>query len=223
MSLRRAPGLKRYETAWTWLHKLRRAMVKPGRDRLSGIIEVDETFIGGEEPGVRGRQTETKALVVVPGEVDGRGIGRIRMQRVPDASATSLLAFVEDVVERGSTVVTDGWGGYAELSNLGYTHEAKVLRGRGNRLRPNCCHESTGLFLISSGGYWELTRQLLHQGTWISILMNSTFTSIEGSPGAVESCSTAYSNKPFRWIRHHTGNSYGVPMPNPKFPVVTPR
>src|SRR5208282_2790411 len=63
LGLQRALGLGSYQTAWTWLHKLRRAMVRPGRDRLAGRVEVDETYIGGLEERVRGRQTETKALV----------------------------------------------------------------------------------------------------------------------------------------------------------------
>lgn len=130
-SLQRALGLTSYQTAWTWLHKLRRAMVRPGRDRLSGIIEVDETMIGGEEEGAHGRQTETKALVVIAAQVDGTRIGRIRMRRAPDASSATLLGFVQDVIEPGSTVVTDGWSGYARLSDLGYKHEVKVLRGKG--------------------------------------------------------------------------------------------
>lgn len=130
MSLQRLLGLRRYETAWTWLQKLRRAMVRPGRDRLSGVIEVDETFVGGEEEGVRGRQTESKALVIIAAQVDGTGIGRIRMRCIPDATSGSLLSFVQDVIEPGSTVVTDGWSGYARLSSQGYKHEVKVLRGK---------------------------------------------------------------------------------------------
>src|ERR1039457_2142226 len=112
LGMQRVLGLGSYKTAWTWLHKLRRAMVRPGRDRLSGTIEVDETYIGGPEEGARGRQTETKALVVIAAEEDGAGIGRIRMRRIADASAESLLPFVEEAVEPGSTVHTDGWLGY---------------------------------------------------------------------------------------------------------------
>src|SRR5438270_7733969 len=77
--LQQVLGLGSYETAWTWLHKLRRAMVRPGRDRLTGRVEVDEAYIGGVEEGVRGRQTEKKALIAVAAEENGEGIGRIRM------------------------------------------------------------------------------------------------------------------------------------------------
>lgn len=140
VSLQRSLGLGSYKTAWTWLHKLRRAMVRPGRNRLSGDIEVDETVIGGDEEDVRGRQTVSKALVVIAAQVDGRRIGRVRMRRIPDPSSASLLSFIRDVIEPGSTVITDGWTGYAGLYEAGYHHQAKVQRGRGkdapNRLLP---------------------------------------------------------------------------------------
>ena len=71
---------------WTWLRKLRRAMIRPGRDRLAGIVEVDETYIGGPEQGMRWRETESKAIVVAAAEKNGSGIGRIRLQRVLDVS-----------------------------------------------------------------------------------------------------------------------------------------
>ena len=83
-------GLGSYGTAWALLHKLRRAMVRPGRERLTGRVEVDETFVGGEEEGVRGRQTLKKALVVIAAEEDGAGIGRIRMKRIRRASKQQL-------------------------------------------------------------------------------------------------------------------------------------
>jgi len=130
LGMQRVLGLGSYKTAWTWLHKLRRAMVRPGRDRLSGTIEVDETYIGGPEAGARGRQTETKALVVIAAEEDGAGIGRIRMRRIADASAESLLLFVEEAVEPGSTVHTDGWLGYDPVESRGYAHRVTFLRGK---------------------------------------------------------------------------------------------
>ena len=112
LGLQRVLGLGSYQTAWTWMHKLRRAMVRPGRERLAGVVEVDETYWGAEEEGVSGRQTERKALIAVAAEERGRGLGRIRMQRVRNASAASLMPFVEESVEPGSVVHTDGWLGY---------------------------------------------------------------------------------------------------------------
>ena len=130
LGLQRVLGLGSYETAWTWLHKLRRAMVRPGRDRLSGRVEVDETYWGGREEGVRGRQTSAKALVAVAAEEDGKGIGRIRMGRIKDASAASLEPFIIDRIEPDSVVHTDGWEGYSGLEQRGYQHEVTVLRRR---------------------------------------------------------------------------------------------
>lgn len=123
LSLQRQLGLKRYETVWTMLHKLRRAMVRPGRDRLRGTVEVDETYVGGEEEGVRGRETYTKSLVAVAAEEDGEGIGRIRLARIPDASGPNLVKFVDQSVEPGSLIHTDGWKGYGGLRAKGYRHE----------------------------------------------------------------------------------------------------
>ena len=127
LGLQRVLGLGSYETAWTWLHKLRRAMVRPGRDCLAGAIEVDETYVGGPEEGKRGRQTETKAIVAVAAEKSGRGIGRIRLRRVKDLSADSLLPFVQGAVVPGSVVHTDGWSGYSGLAAAGYQHQVTVI------------------------------------------------------------------------------------------------
>ena len=120
-------GLSSYTTAWTWMHKLRRCMVRSGREPLAGRVEVDETYIGGEEPGRRGRWIEEKALVVIAAEEDGKGIGRIRLKQVPDASAASLIPFVVDAVSPGSVVHTDGWSAYRGLAAKGFTHEVSII------------------------------------------------------------------------------------------------
>lgn len=130
LGLQRVLGLGSYKTAWTWLHKLRRAMVRPGRERLSGQVEVDETYIGGLEEGVHGRQTDTKALVIIACEERGRGVGRIRLRHIPDASAASLEAFVHEAIETGSVVHTDGWEGYSGVKAMGYKHKVTVLSRR---------------------------------------------------------------------------------------------
>ena len=122
LGLQRVLGLGSYETAWVWLHKLRRAMVRPGRDRLQGTVEVDETYWGGERPGKRGRGAAGKSLVVVAAEEDGAGIGRIRLMRVADHSGHSLQAAVEACVAPGSLVHTDALSSYNGLSALGYRH-----------------------------------------------------------------------------------------------------
>jgi transposase-like protein len=117
LQLQRQLGLSRYETAWAMLQKLRRAMVRPERGRISGKVEVDETYVGGVEEGRRGGRLRksTKSIVVAAVEVRGRGSGRIRLAVVGDVSAASLVPFVEGAVEPGSTLLTDGWQGYAPL------------------------------------------------------------------------------------------------------------
>lgn len=123
LGLQRELGFTRYETVWTWLHKLRRAMVRPGRDQLSGRVEVDETYLGGEEEGMRGREVEKKFIVAIAVEEDGDGMGRVRLRRVEDVSGRSLLPFVQEAVQPGSIVHTDGWSGYAKLPSHGYKHD----------------------------------------------------------------------------------------------------
>lgn len=126
LGLQRVLGLGSYETAWAWLHKLRRAMVRPGRERLSGRVEVDETYIGGEHAGPHGRGALGKAIVVVAAEQDGAGIGRIRLRQVPDFTGASLGGAIQDFVDLGSVVCTDGLRAYNGVGQLGYLHE--VLR-----------------------------------------------------------------------------------------------
>ena len=127
LGLQRVLGLGSYETAWTWLHKLRRAMVRPERERLSGEIEIDETDVGGPEEGTRGREPERKAIVVLATEKRGHAIGRIRLRRINDVSAESLRQFIRETIEPGATIHTDGWKGYAGLANVGYSHRITVI------------------------------------------------------------------------------------------------
>ena len=129
LGLQRVLGLKSYETAWTWLHKLRRAMIRPGRDLLTGRVEVDESYLGGLEEGLRGRQAEEKALIIVAVEEDGKGIGRIRLRQIPDASAASLEGFLLESIVPGSLIHSDGWKGYSGVIAQGYLHEVTVIKG----------------------------------------------------------------------------------------------
>ena len=123
LGLQRVLGLGSYRTAWNLLHKLRRAMVRPGRDRLQGVVEVDEIFIGGPRPGKRGRGAQGKVLVVVAAQQAAKGIGRIRLTRVADASARSLEPAITAAIEVGSQVRTDDWRGYSGLDRLGYRRQ----------------------------------------------------------------------------------------------------
>lgn len=132
LGLQRALGLGSYQTAWMMLHRFRVAMVRPDRARLAGTVEVDETYVGGNEEGARGRQTETKSRVAIAVEVhEPKGLGRIRLARVPDVSKASLIPFVTGAVEEGSTVRTDGWQAYWTVPDHGYTHD-RILISHGD-------------------------------------------------------------------------------------------
>lgn len=123
LGLKRILGLGSYNTAWQWLHKLRRAMVRPNRERLNGLVEVDETYLGGKKPGKRGRGAEGKALIGVAVEDKGKkGLGRIRLQHIEDASGKSLEGFISEVIESGSIIRTDDWNGYNGINKMGYEH-----------------------------------------------------------------------------------------------------
>jgi len=139
LGLQRVLGLSSYQTAWTWLHKLRRAMVRPDRDRLHGRIEIDETYLGGRDVGGKhGRGSAGKQLVVIALEILApKGYGRVRLRQIPDVSGASLMPFVCDVVEKGSDILTDGWSGYNQLTQRGYGHERVLLSDSGDPAHVN--------------------------------------------------------------------------------------
>lgn len=132
LGLQRVLGLGSYNTAWTWLHKLRRAMVRPGRDKLTSATEVDETYVGGVGAKVRGRGAKRKSIVAIGAEIRGRGPGRIRMSVIPDVSAASLNKFVVNNVQKGVEIHTDGWSGYTDVETLGYRHLATNISASGD-------------------------------------------------------------------------------------------
>ena len=124
-------GLTRADYPWTWLHKIRKAMVYPNRTKLSGTIEVDEAYIGVEENGgKKGRGTENKTLVAVAVELGDKGaLGRARLGVITNASKKALHGFIKDNVEIGSTIISDGWKSYASLSKEGYQHIVYTKKG----------------------------------------------------------------------------------------------
>lgn len=129
LGLQRMLDLGSYNTAWQWLHKLRRAMVRPGWDRLSGTVEVDETYVGGKKPGKRGRGAAGKALVGIAVEDKGeKSIGRVRLVHLEDASSESLTPFVQQIVQPGSTIRTDDWVGYRRLADVGFEHVVRLSK-----------------------------------------------------------------------------------------------
>src|SRR5665811_1347052 len=129
--VRREMELGSIQTAWAMLHRYRSVMVRPGRDRLRGDVEVDESFLGGPEPGVPGRGALGKVLFAGAVEFDQRGFGRARLGVIPDAGAVSLSAFLDANVEPGSRVVTDGWSAYPRATRDSYQHTGTSVAASG--------------------------------------------------------------------------------------------
>ena len=164
LSLQRTLEIGSYQTAWAMLHRLRSVLVRPGRDRLAGVVEVDETYIGGEEPGLAGgRARGKKVLTGVAVEVQApKGVGRCRMLPLADASVASLHPFVTDHVEPRATVITDGWAGYSGLEKLGYVHDRRSQRAA------RACGEDPGALLPAVHRVVSLAKRWLlgtHQGS----------------------------------------------------------
>lgn len=120
LGLQRLFGLSSYQTAWTMLHKLRRAMVRPSREKLSGEVEVDETLVGGLRKGNHSKRAKT--IVIIAAEIRGEGTGRIRIVRLPNEDGPTIVGFVKSNVEVGSKIVSDGAWAYTWLKDLGYGH-----------------------------------------------------------------------------------------------------
>ncbi|HKM06189.1 MAG TPA: IS1595 family transposase [Sphaerochaeta sp.] len=122
-----------YKVAWMMLHRFRVAMVNNERSQLSGIVEVDESFVGGEtHGGKRGRGTG-KSIVVIAVEIkQPKGFGRVRMRHIPDSSGDSLVPFICDMIAPGSVVRTDGWKGYNSVTDHGYQREIIVQSSSGD-------------------------------------------------------------------------------------------
>jgi len=137
--LQKVLGLGSYTTAWTWLQKLRHLTVNPDREKLNGIIEVDETLVGGKSKGKRGRGALNKGIVIIAVEILAKGTGRIRLGKVPKATGKNLLKFITDNIEQKSTVITDGWKGYSKVNESGYIHkiELSVVKSQDEELLAN--------------------------------------------------------------------------------------
>lgn len=126
VALKELLGLGSYQTAWCWLQKLRICTIFPDREALSGKVEADEFYLGGERSGKRGRGADHKCKVAVAVERQGRKLGRVRMQVIENCSAGQLIPFVKSNIASGSQVSTDGWKGYNGLEEAGYAHQ-KIL------------------------------------------------------------------------------------------------
>jgi len=134
-----------YVTAWSWLQKLRQCTIRKDREKLSGKVEVDEFFIGGQKPGKRGRGAQGKCIVVAAVERQGHKIGRIRLHIVDDCSADSLNAFINQNIAAGSYVVTDGWKGYDSIDPDRYDHHQVFLSKSKDRYS-----QLSGVHLVAS-------------------------------------------------------------------------
>jgi transposase-like protein/Zn ribbon nucleic-acid-binding protein len=122
--LQQVLGLKSYKTAWAWLHKIRTAMVVSNRRKLTGMVETDETYLGGSEKGgKRGRGSENKAIVAIAVEVQGKLVGRVRMNIMDDVTSGSLQGFIKGAIEPGATLITDAWNGYSGIETEGYSRK----------------------------------------------------------------------------------------------------
>lgn len=137
--LQKILGLGSYQTAWTWLHKFRRLMVLSGRSKLQGTIEVDEVLVGGKISGKRGRGAEGKSLIAVAVEVKDRKTGRVRLEKIPDASEKSLKSFIERNIEKASIIITDGLPSYSGLEKMGYMHKVQrsIVKEEDEEILPN--------------------------------------------------------------------------------------
>ena len=131
LGLQRVLGLGSYQTAWAWLHKLRRAMVLPGRELLAGAVEVDESYVGARRQGSGGRGAARKAIVAIAVEGD-QAPERVRMRRIPDVTKDTLTDFVLDHVAPGSEVRTDGWQGYFDVGRHRFKHVVTNVSASGD-------------------------------------------------------------------------------------------
>jgi len=127
MELKRQMGFGSYQTAWSWLHKIRKAMVTPKRTPLSDRVEADETYWGGPKPGKPGRGAAGKTVIAGAvesgrGKSKGRKLGRVRLSVVSDVSRKSLGDFLDQAVAKRSEIATDGWSGYGQLNDAGFDH-----------------------------------------------------------------------------------------------------
>ncbi len=185
LGLQRALALGSYKTAWAWLHKFRRAMVRPSRDRLSGELEVDESYIGGVAPGKPGRGAKKKTAVAIAVEKRGRGMGRIRLARIADTSTDSLLPFIEEAIEAGSVVYTDA------------------------------CPASTASPRCSSAGCSAPTKAPSARSSSTTTWTNSPSASTAAAPTTAVSSSTGCSNRPSRSTRNRWRSSSAAARSSP--------
>lgn len=124
LGLQKALGLGSYQTAWNWLHKMRRAMVCDRKDKLSGVVEVDETWVGGARN--RHDERDAKSLIFIAIQLTDNGLGRVRLEAIKTNDQSNLLCATKKLISPNSTIRSDGLHGYNILSHHGYKHEPTV-------------------------------------------------------------------------------------------------
>ena len=210
-------GFGSYQTAWSWLHKIRKAMVRPERRPLAQRVEADETLVGGRRPGKPGRGAAGKTVVAgaveaAPGKGRKRRLGRLRLAAVPDASAASLEGFLAGNVAPPAAVTTDGWQGYAGLGAAGYEHEAiNLSRSWGDAvLRLPAIHLVFGL-----AKRWLLGTHhgAVARSTSRPISTSTSSASIAAPPRASATASPGWSSRPFSPHPPATAPSSAKPVP----------
>lgn len=128
LGIQRLLGLGSYQTAWAILHRLRYAMINPERDKLSGLVEVDETFVGGVVD--INQQDKKKIVVLIAIElIEPKGFGRIRLRQVDKATKNNIEQFIKDVIEPNSQIHTDGSAAYGSVDKMGYSRKKTVHLG----------------------------------------------------------------------------------------------
>ena len=210
LGLKRTLGIGSEQTAWAMLHRFRTAMVRPGRDRLRGFVEADETFLGGPEPGVRGRGAQGKVMVEVAVERDGRALGRCRLQVIEDVAGSTLREFMLAHVEPGSVVTTDGLASYRPACGEEYEHRPEPIGPSGSR-RTNYCPECTASRRSPSAGCSAPTKAASSPGTCRRTWTSSPSASTAGDHEPEGCSSTDCSNKQCRPLLAHTARSSSIP------------
>ena len=182
-----------YQTAWAWLHKLRRAMVLPGRELLSGVVEVDESYVGARRTGAGGRRAAGKAIVAIA--VEGDHVPeRVRMRRIPNVTTDTLPGFVLDHVVRGSEVRTDGWQGYFDIGRYRFSHVVTNVSASGDPAHVALPHVHLVSSLLQR---WILgtTKARSATSSWITTSTSSPSASTAATHATAVCSSTACSRE----------------------------
>jgi len=204
LGVQRSLGLGSYQTAWAILHRYRTAMVRPRRERLAGLVEIDETYVGGVEAGVDGRQTATKSVVAIAVEVKHpKGFGRIRLQRVDDVSKDSLIPFIESAVEPGATVHTDGGRPTGPCPSTATSTTGPSCAGSTTPLTSSC-RASIASRACLSAGCSAPTKVRSDPSTSMRTSTSSHFASTDATRGGAACCSTDCSSRPSSRTRSRT-------------------